>query len=305
MGMARPIFVGGAVRTGTTWLANIISRHSKVACIQGVIGVRKDGVYESAFFSHVVGMFGSLENDNNLIQLIEVFASSSYFITSGLDKDIFYREKPRTYQKFFRLLMDSFAEKKGAAIWLEKTPAHSFYFEEIVRYYNDAKIIVIKRNPVDQIRSVVKLNQKKNKKYNRFVHKAVSIIKRLFEYHACYKHIQRLMAKKPDKVKLIHYEELQKPELREGIISMLCDFLEIEFEENMLGKWDDRKTNTSFTTDDERDKVLSPIDVTGIRIISCALELLPYRLYRLVYLSKRAINVKRKKLPDWFFKIRK
>ena len=94
--MARPIFVGGAARTGTTWLANIISRHSKVACVQGSSPGGLDGINESAFFSHVAGMFGNLENDNNLIQLIEVFASSSYFISSGLDKNIFYKERVHT-----------------------------------------------------------------------------------------------------------------------------------------------------------------------------------------------------------------
>ena len=93
--MARPVFIGGAARTGTTWLANIISRHSKVACIQGTTAVGMDGVNESAFFSHVAGMVGNLKNDNNLIQLIEIFASSDYFLASGLDKEIFYRERNR------------------------------------------------------------------------------------------------------------------------------------------------------------------------------------------------------------------
>ena len=56
--------------------------------------------------------------------------------------------------------MDSFAENKGAAIWMEKTPAQSFHFEEMLAYYNDAKIVVTKRNPVDQIGSGVKLRPK-------------------------------------------------------------------------------------------------------------------------------------------------
>ena len=65
--MVRPIFIGGVARTGTTWLANIISRHSRVACIQGTTAAGMDGVNESAFFSHIAGMFGDLKNSNNLI----------------------------------------------------------------------------------------------------------------------------------------------------------------------------------------------------------------------------------------------
>ena len=296
--MVRPIFIGGGARTGTTWLANIISRHSKVACIQGTTAAGMDGVNESAFFSHVAGMFGNLENDNNLIQLIEVFASSAYFVTSGLDKNIFYRERPRTYQDFFRLLMDRFAEKKDADLWLEKTPAHSLHFEEIVSYYNDAKIIAIKRDPVDQIRSGVMLRKRMIGEKN-FILNKINILARLLKYHSSYKYIGHLMSKKPDKVMLIEYEELQKS--TKSIITKICNFLEIEFEEDMLGDRDNRKSNTSFISDSERDKVLSSVEKRGVQFFSYLLNLVPYQLYRLIYLVKRSIYIKRRKLPFWFF----
>ncbi len=297
--MAKPIFVGGAARTGTTWLANIISCHSKVACIQGTSPGGIYGVDESAFFSHISGMFGNLKNDNNLVQFIEVFASSNYFVASGLNKDIFYREKPGTYQDFFRLFMERFAEKKGADLWLEKTPAHSFHFEEIICYYNDAKIIAIKRGPIDQIRSGVMLSRRRIGG-KRSIYKKIDIMSRLFRYHSCYKHIRHAMLQKPDKVKLIEYEELKKS--TKDVISKICDFLEIEFEEEMLEGGDNQKTKTSFTSDSDREKVLTKIECRGIRCISFFLELLPYRLYRVIYLSARAITVKKRKLPYWYFK---
>ena len=297
--MARPIFVGGAARTGTTWLANIISRHSKVACVQGTAPGEMDGVNESAFFSHIAGMFGNLEHDNNLIQLIEVFTNGNYFIASGLDKEIFYRERTRTYQDFFRVLMDRFAENKGTVLWLEKTPAHSFHFEEIVGYYDDAKIIVIKRDPVDQIKSGVMLRKRRIGE-KKFIRHKVDILARLFKYHSCYKHIGHLIKKYPDKVKLIEYKEFQASTKR--LISETCEFLGIEFEEGMLQRRDGRKTKTSFLSDSDRDKVLSKTEERGIRIIGIVLKLLPYTIYRLAYLSKRAVTVRRRKLPYWFFK---
>lgn len=297
--MARPIFVGGAARTGTTWLANIISRHSKVACVQGSSPGGLDGINESAFFSHVAGMFGNLENDNNLIQLIEVFASSSYFISSGLDKNIFYKERVHTYQDFFRLLMDHFAEKNGAALWLEKTPAHAFHFEKIVTYYDDAQIIAIKRNPIDQIKSGIILSQKRVGQKN-FIRRKIDILKRLFNYNACYKHVGHLVSKKPDKIILIEYEDLLKS--RQRVINRICNFLEIEFEEEMLGDRDNRKSNTSFISDIERSKVYSPMEERGICLLSYLMEWVPYRLYRLAYLAKRITIIKKRKLPYWFFK---
>ena len=297
--MARPIFIGGAARTGTTWLSNIISRHSKVAGILRPSSIGMYGLNESAFFSHVAGMFGNLENDNNLIQFIEVFTNSDYFAASGLDKEIFYREKTRTYQDFFRLLMDRFAEKEGAALWLEKTPAHSFHFEEIIGYYDDAKIIAMKRGPIDQVKSGVMMLKRRIGEKDLGI-KKTDILTRVFKYHSCYKHIAHLMSTKPDKVKLIEYEELRKS--TRSIVVEICDFLEIEFEEEMLRDRNNQKFHTSFISDSDRDKILSKIEDRGIRLISYLLELLPYRLYRLVYLLNRIIVVRRRKLPYWFFK---
>jgi protoporphyrinogen oxidase len=198
--------------------------------------------------------------------------------------------------------MDRFAEKKDAELWLEKTPDHSFHFEEIVRYYNDAKIIVIKRDPIDQTKSVIKLAQI-NLEQNKFIQKKINILKRLFKYHSCYKHIGHLVSKKPDKVKLIEYEELLKS--RRDIITMLCDFLGIEFEEGMLGDRDNLKSNTSFMSDSERDEVFSSKEERGIKVLSCLLNLVPYQLYRLIYLGKHSIYKKRHNLPFWFFKTQK
>ena len=182
---------------------------------------------------------------------------------------------------------------------MEKTPAHSFHFEEIVHYYHDAKIIAIKRSPIDQVKSGIMLQKRRVGEQN-FIFKKFNMIVRLFKYHSCYKHIGHFMSKNPGNMKLITYEELQKS--TRSIIAGLCDFLEIEFEEEMLRDRDNRKSNTSFVSDSDRDKVLSTMEAKGLLLISYLLGLFPYRLYRLVYLSWHAITVRRRKLPYWFFK---
>ena len=295
--MATPIFIVGTPRSGTTWLSNTLGGHSRVACVQERISESRIGVNESAFFSYVAGKFGNLKNDNNLIQLIETFASSTFFILSGIDKSIFYKKRPQTYQDFFRLLMDRLADKQKADFWLEKTPSHTFHLGEISEYYQDAKFIVIRRNIVDQIKSFIKINEIMSGVKTEdlsFFKKKKAILVRLLKYYAHTKHFEHFIAKNPDKIWQIDYEDLTKS--IEQAIRKLCGFLKIDFEENMLHGY---VPNTSFESDDDRGKVLSMAEVIGIKILSPLIKLLPYRLHRFVYLAKR--NLQGRNLPYWFF----
>lgn len=81
-----PIFVVGVHRSGTTWLANILCRHSNIAGIQAE---RHFGIHESVFFSHFIHNFGDLRNDNIFIQFVEAFASSDHFILRACLKRYF------------------------------------------------------------------------------------------------------------------------------------------------------------------------------------------------------------------------
>ena len=310
--MARPIFVVGAPRSGTTWLANIICRHSEVACVRGTSPGLEEGINESAFFSNIDGVFGDLKDNNNLIQLIEIFSSSNFFLASGLDKKIFYNKKPDSYPSFFRLIMEHVAEKEGKEIWLDKTPAHSFFLERIVDCYGDAKVVAIKRTPLNQIKSLYRLNLLKIKHYSKAGHSqddvdllkkkylsTRNIYKMLFKYHAFYKHIHRMRSKEPDRVMLIEYEHLLSS--KKKIILKLCKFLEIEFEDEMLVEKDDLKIFSSFKSDDERGLVFTPLVEKDLQRAGYFFDTVPYSLFRMVYLIKHAVDIRRKKLPPQFF----
>jgi hypothetical protein len=295
--MATPIFIVGTPRSGTTWLSNTLGRHSRIACVQESISDKRGGVNESAFFSYVAGKFGNLKNDNNLIQLIEVFSSSTFFILSGIDKTIFYKKRPQTYSEFFRLFMDHFADKQGSDFWLEKTPSHTFHLKEISRYYKDAKFVAVRRNVVDQIKSFIKINEiisGVKTKDLPFSKKKAEILVRLYKYHAHTKHFEHFIAKNPDKIWQIDYEDLTKS--TEQAIRKLCGFLKIDFEGDMLHGY---IPNTSFESDDDRGKVLSMAEVIGIKILSPLMKLLPYGVHRLMYLTKRTLGGRN--FPYWFF----
>jgi hypothetical protein len=196
--MTTPIFIVGTPRSGTTWLANMMGRHSRIACVQESIPGGRGGVNESAFFSHVAGKFGDLKDDNNLIQLIETFASSTYFILSNCDKKIFYKDRPQTYHGFFRLFMDNLSDRQGADFWLEKTPSHMFHLDELLRYYQDVKFIAIKRDVIEHIKSTIKLDEVITGisiEDIPFIKKKKRILILIFKYHAYSRHLDRFRAK--------------------------------------------------------------------------------------------------------------
>jgi uncharacterized short protein YbdD (DUF466 family) len=293
--MAKPIFIVGWRRTGTTLLTNLICQNSNVACVQGHIPGSMSGVAESAYFSHLAGKFGSLENHNNLILFIEMFCNSTYFELSGLEKDFLYKERPSSYDGLFRLVMDRFSEKKGTDFWLEKTPAHSLHLEEIYRYYRDSKFVAIKRDILKQIQSSMKLREINKISDVKGQKRIFNIVKRIFNYHAAYKHIEHFRTNHPNRIITTTYEDLISS--RKEAITAICEFLELEFQENMLeSKY---RPNTSFSSEAERKQVLSPMEVKIIRKLSFFFNLLPYSLYRMIHLLKRKIEGQ--KLPSWFF----
>ncbi len=295
--MVSPIFVVGARRTGTTWLGNIICNHSDVAGIQG--GAKQEGINETVFFSHLAGKYGDLKDLNNLLQFIEIFSNSNYFIQSGLDKEIFYRAKPQTYQAVFYIFMEHFAKKQGKDYFLEKSPPHSLHVEEIAGYYKNAKIVAIKRNIVEQIKSASKRNKiTSGKKIGRLRELGLNM-KRVIAYHTYYKHIKRLISKQPDRIMLVEYEDLKRA-TKETVIRV-CEFLGIGFQEQMLEQR--YRANTSFIDNSERKQVLSAAQEKLINIVDPLFGLLPYTLYHLGYKVRRKLAGR--KLPPWVFSTRR
>ena len=247
--MPKPIFVVGVHRSGTTWLANLLVQHTKIA---GVLNKQSFGIYESAFFENIQDNFGNLEDENNFKKCIETFALTDFFILSGINKEIFYKGRPKSYHELFRLLMDNIANKENALFWLEKTPIHTLYLRKISEFYPDVKFVAIKRNIIDTVKSTIKMHYFDTKK-NEFIKPKISpILYFTYRYIKYYKYIENF-CKKSDSIMIIDYEELKKS--KEKIISEVCQFLQIDFQPKML---EERfRPNTSFVNNSERQEVLS------------------------------------------------
>lgn len=286
--MVKPIFVVGSPRSGTTWLANVLCRHHQIAGVQA----EPFGIRESAYFSHIEGFFGNLKDDNNFIQFIETFGSSDYFRFTGINKNLFYERRPKTYVQAFLLLMNTFAKNSGANFWLEKSPGHTLYIRKISKYFKDAKFIGIKRNAIDMVRSSVKRTIIRNK----FI-KKIYIIKRIFRQTKYEKYLDRF-SHHSDRIINVSYESLKSTP--ENEIKKLCEFLEIEYYPELLNEH--YKPNTSFSNfsnKKEREEIITPFEVKLIKWVSYIFNIFPYLFYRVYYFFQ--INIRDKSFPPWYW----
>lgn len=295
--MAKPIFVLGVHRSGTKWLANILCSHSDIAGIQAD---RHYGIHESAFFCIEKNRFGDLRKDENFIEFMETFASSDYFLLSHLDKKYFYEHRPRDYDEFFRMMMDKYAEKEQTGFWLEKTPAHLLYFNDLVEKFPDAKFIIIQRNVVDSIKSDLRLKFFDDKmKKQMQTPKFFMIIFLIFRYHFYYSNMFDRSQKRD--YLLIQYEALKKNRAEET--KKICDYIGVAFEPQMLQ--DTFRPNTLFTSEKERGEVLTRQEEAFIKIMNHFFKLVPSQVYHCFVPLYRQKFREVAGIPDWFYSIKK
>jgi hypothetical protein len=295
--MAKPIFILGVYRSGTTWVANILCSHSKIAGIQAE---RHEGIHESAFFCTIKDRYGNIQNDNNFIEFMEIFSCSDYFLLSNLDKKYFYKNRPKSYDEFFKMMMDKYAETRRADFWLEKTPAHSLYFSELLRIFPDAKFLIIKRNIIDTIKSDIRLkyfdeHMAKKMKFS----KIIFTIFLVFRYYLYYSDINN--KGKKQNCLFIEYENLKKN--RNELTKNICTFLDIDFESQLLE--DKYKPNTRYVSEKERNIVLTKNEEMLIKIFNTLFSFFPNKFFYcfLSLYKKRFKEIYG--IPDWFFSIRK
>ncbi|MCS3749290.1 hypothetical protein GGQ19_000441 [Salinibacter ruber] len=146
------IFVVGPHRSGTTWLANVIASHEDVYTPQCE---QADGTHESAFFSAVAPYFRWGKTVQDRIALQSAFERSSFFrVALGAEKGPVAVENRSIYE-YFGVVMHRAARRRGKERWLEKTPEHVYFIDEIKEEYPNAKLVGIKRRTINSVRSAV------------------------------------------------------------------------------------------------------------------------------------------------------
>lgn len=149
-----PIFVVGAPRSGTTLLQLILNAHPDVA-IHG----------EIHFFDAILQLKAEIpafEDQENLRSFFEQLGRANALrYIPGFEQRLMTVQKrleqsaSPSYELFFRLLMEVFAEESGAGRCGEKTPQNIRYLPELVEVFPRAKIVHIVRDPRDVVASLL------------------------------------------------------------------------------------------------------------------------------------------------------
>lgn len=201
-----PVFVVGCPRSGTTLLATILGRHSKLA---------------SAPETYFVSQIAAALNDprTQIEDLSRLRGIADLEISTSAVKEMMETRSP---QKAYAIMAREFTRAQNKDAFIEKTPEHLIYWRQILSFFPNAKFVVLVRDGRDVVLSLNKAQFSSNipvrhgaQKWNQYA-----------RAH------QSLIAGAAERTLQIKYEDLVRDS--ETVIRALCLFIGIEFEETML-----------------------------------------------------------------------
>lgn len=143
-----------------------------------------------------------------------------------------------TKVSWFVGVLDGLAAEQNKSIWLEKTPEHIYFIEDIQRFLPDAKFIHILRNSMDTIASL---------------HEATSSSHDLWgpgwNLNHCITRWKEAMlishkyAKRSNHI-LVNYEEIVENKAKK--LKEICDFMGVAYDEKMLKFYQEKAVNLSL-----------------------------------------------------------
>lgn len=220
--LKKRIFLVGCPRSGTTLLQSLLTAHPQITSFP-----------ESHFFRHLI------PNCNSKRYWLGIASRKAkprfeQFLKEINSEGMFsYRPQFAIFQyqyiQTFLHVLDTITQQRGKTIWIEKTPGHVQYIDYIEKRIKEAKFIHIIRNGIDVVSSLYEVTHK----YPPIWHGAWNIDKCINHW---IKDVQ-ISLNYQDKANhiLVQYERLvQDPRL---VLSKICDFINISFNEIMLEKY--------------------------------------------------------------------
>lgn len=271
------IFVLGLPRSGTTWLANVLAANDNIA---GVSHEKHYGIYESHFFDIIVNRYPNISNRTNYIEFISVMSKYDYYKIMNCDFNFMLSLNVNNYYDFFKKTHEYFKNKNNCLYWVEKTPQHIFYIDQLMKYFPNEKYIYIKRDLKSVIKSAYFL-QCNDMKMGVF-RKIRYFIKTAFYYSLG----TRMINYYKSNILEINYEDMKSS----NTLEVLEEYLNIKLEINKSNF----EKNTSYSN--KRKKHLSTFWVNFFLVMKYIADRLP-----LIFLKK--MKKKHTDLPKWTFSL--
>lgn len=291
--MAKPLFILGSQRSGTTWLTNQLSAHSEIA---GVTHEEHLGTHESAYFDYIYGRYGDLSYKANYVEFVEVMSASDFFVLAGADKDFLYSLFPTTYEGVLQAVMDRYAEQQGKSIWIEKSPRHTLRGELIAEGFPDAQFVGIIRKVESFVASAFAFRSNNNQsKLWRFA----VIVYYALRWTYYNKKLRRFAAMYPNRIYMTTYEKMRAD--IDGVMHDICDFIGVSFEQQITER--QYQPNTSFTKDVDKSFELSDQEKQLTGVVAKVASIIPIPAFELAEKVLVRYRKERKYLPEWFFRV--
>ena len=213
------VFMVGEQRSGSNLLRLILNESNNVAAphpphiLQRLMPVVGDkDLSDQAVFRQLI---------DYVCQLVE--ANPVQWEGVQLDReDIFRRCRENSLVAIFGAVMDVYAEAQGATTWICKSLQNIRWAEQLDAYFDKPKYIYLYRDPRDVTLSFMKAVV--GEKHPYFIASQWNELQKL-----CLQHGEELPR---DQFFAISYEDITtRPE---EVISALCEFLGIEYQESML-----------------------------------------------------------------------
>lgn len=234
----RPVFVVGTPRSGTTLMAKVLGRHSRLF-MPG----------ETHFFDDIyahrdsLGDFEHVEGRNNIAARLASHYGRYWEIPDQERVDRIIHEQPeawaswregmRDYRDAFSGFMEMQMEVAGKARWGNNAPRDIFNVDEILAFYPQAKFVVCVRDPRDFL-----LSYKGKWKVTGDEH--VERLRKLYHpvitsllWKSSMRQLAGIKAKVPaGNLVIVRYEDLVN--MPEETVRRICAVVEEDFEQQML-----------------------------------------------------------------------
>jgi len=202
----RLIFVGGAPRSGTTLVQNILDSHPAICGGPEFLHIRDILALRNK-------LHGSIDRE-----LIDLFCSPD-------DVD-------RYISSLIENLLLPLADKNECKFLSEKTPENALVFPELISLFSEARFIHVVRDPRATISSLLQVQKRPKSKVKKPPKHTVSV-------HAAIRYTKECLSSgfsgskiAPERVLIVVYEQLITESERET--KRICEFLGLEWSSNMV-----------------------------------------------------------------------
>ena len=216
------IFLVGSPRSGTTILQSLLAAHPEVISFP-----------ESKFFHYLLydKFAGKLPSRMEAFFKDEI--KRPEFLENFDDS-----QTVETKTAWFVGILDSLATEQNKSIWLEKTPEHMYFIEDIERLLPNAKFIHILRNGMDAIASMYEATRNFSNLWGAG-----------WDLNHCVGRWEHAMLTSHKYIKksnhiFIRYEDVLDNTTK--LLGEICNFMGIEYEDEMLLNYKEKASRLSL-----------------------------------------------------------